>query len=392
MSPPLERLVHVLTVPASLRFLRGQPAFMREHGIETHVVCAPGLGLGRFARTEGAFAHPLPMERAITPAADLVTLARLTRLLRSLRADIVHAQTPKGGLLGVLAARSACVPRVIYHMRGLPLMGLRGSKQKLMTATERTACGLAHRVICHSDSLRELAVERGLTSLAKSTVLGPGGNGVDPARFDPSGPAALAATALREDLGIPERAEVVGFVGRLVRDKGIVDLSHAWRTLAQRFPSAHLVLVGPFEERDPVPHSTRRELEHAPRVHIVGETEDVAPYYALMDVLAFPSYREGFPNVPLEAAAMGVPTVAARVTGCVDAIADGVTGVLIPPGDAAALAHALARYIEDPERRLAHGSNAQDRARSEFGREGIWSALLGVYTAKNTSRRRRPWS
>lgn len=380
----MTRLVHVLTVPESLRFLRGQPAFMRERGIETHVITSPGALLDRFAREEGVEVHPLPMTRAITPRQDLIALARLTALLSKLRPDIVHAHTPKGGLLGTMAARAARVPRVLYHMRGLPFMGREGVKRRVLMATERVSCGLADTVICQSRSLREVAIEHRLVDPRKALVLGPGGNGVDLRRFDPDGPARDRASDIRKNLGIPESARVVGFVGRLVRDKGIVELEEAWRELRARFADARLLLVGPWEDEDPVPAQTRRALEQDERVHLAGETEDVAPYYLLMDVLALPTYREGFPNVPVEAAAMRVPVVATRIPGCVDAVVDGVTGTLVPPRDATSLADALGRYLAGPELREQQARAARERVERELSRERAHAALHALYVSADS--------
>ncbi len=380
----MKRLVHVLTVAESLRFLRGQPAFMRSHGLETHVVCAPSPFLHRFAGEEGAVAHSLPMQRAITPAADARSLARLVGLLRELQPDIVHAQTPKGGLLGVLAGRIVHSPRVLYHMRGLPFVSLTGARRALMTGTERIACGLADAVICQSRSLREVVLAERLANPSKCKVLGPGGNGVDAReRFDPDRHASHREE-VRRSLDLPPSAPVVGFVGRLVRDKGIVELQQAWQTVLRARPDAHLVLVGPFEARDPVPAEVRRALEKDATVHLVGETEDVAPLYAAMDVLALPTYREGFPNVPIEAAAMRIPVVATRVPGCVDAVRDEITGTLVEARCAGSLASAILRYLDDPELRRAHGEAGRAWALDALDRRSIWHLLLRLYQPERT--------
>ena len=379
-------IVHILTVPDSLAFLRGQPAYMRERGHRLTVITSPGPALDVFGEREAVEVHGVAMPRRISPAQDAKTVLRLVRLVQRLAPDIVHAHTPKGGLLGTVAASIARVPFRLYHMRGLPFVTAHGLQRALLMTTERTSCALATRVIAVSASLREVAVEARLCRRDKITVLGGGsGNGVDSGRFDPARIGSAAGRSLRARLGIPEDALVVGFIGRLVRDKGVVELAAAFRELKARFANVHLLVAGPFEERDPVPPETRAALESDSSVHLLGFVEDTAPLYAAMDVLALPTYREGFPNVPLEAAAMQVPVVATRIPGCVDAVADGDTGILVPPRDASALAMALAEYLGNPRLREAHGRAGRTRVLESFRRERIWDALARIYEGPATA-------
>ncbi|HYW06546.1 MAG TPA: glycosyltransferase family 4 protein, partial [Longimicrobium sp.] len=303
-----------------------------------------------------------------------------------IRPHIVHSHTPKGGLLGMMAAWMNRVPVRIYHIRGLPLMTATGRRRTLLRWTERVACSLAHQVLCVSHSVRDVAVAEGLCPPDKIRVLlGGSGNGVDATgRFDPARNAAARAE-LRVKHSIPADAEVLGFVGRVVRDKGIVELAVAWAVLRDEFPSMHLLLVGPLEPQDPVPPATLEALRADPRVHFVGPA-DSAPYYAAMDLLVFPTYREGFPNVPLEAAAMGLAVVATRIPGCVDAVADGETGTLVPAADGVALAGAVRAYLRDPALRMAHGRAGRERALRDFGQEAIWTALHAEYLRLLTAR------
>jgi glycosyltransferase involved in cell wall biosynthesis len=266
-------------------------------------------------------------------------------------------------------------------MRGLPLMTASGLKRHLLWATEAVACRLAHQVFCVSHSVLEVAVEEGVCPPDKIRVLlGGSGNGVDASgRFHPDAvdPATRAET--RSRFGIPEGAVVIGFVGRLVRDKGVVELADAWQQLRDAHPEAHLLLVGPWEPQDPVPAATEAVLRRDPRVHLAGSDWNTPPLYAAMDLVVLPTYREGFPNVPLEAAAMRLPVVATRIPGCVDAVQDGVTGTLVPARDADALAGAIRAYLADPVLRHQHGGAARERVLREFRQEAIWKAIYGEY-------------
>jgi glycosyltransferase involved in cell wall biosynthesis len=377
------RIVHVLTVPESLLFLRGQVRWMKERGYELEVITSPGDGIEEFEAAEGVTVHRLSMPRAITPGQDLLTLAKMTALIRRLKPDLVHAHTPKGGLLGMMSARAAGISARVYHLRGLALATATGAKRKLLETTERTSCGIATRIICNAHSLRREALDLGLCAPEKILVpLAGSGNGVDSAeRFNPAKLPRETRSVVRKELGIPDGALVIGFVGRLVGDKGIVELAQAWSVLREERPDAHLLAIGPFEEKDPVPPTVRGDLEGDERVHLRGWTsaKDLPRFYAAMDVVALPTYREGFPNVPLEAAAMRLPVVSTRISGCVDAIEDGVSGILVEARDAGGLLEALRRYAGDPGLRRAHGEAGRKRVETLFVREKIWEQIELTY-------------
>ncbi|ALA60762.1 glycosyltransferase family 4 protein [Nitrospira moscoviensis] len=374
-------LVHMTTVPQSLFFLSGQVGYMKERGFNVYAVSSPGEFLSRFAEQERIGVHPVEMPRRITPLRDAAAVVRIWTALRRIRPHIVHAHTPKGGVLGMIGAWLAGVPVRIYHMHGLPCTTATGWKRILLMWSERIACGLAHQVLCVSASVRRVAVDSRLCRRKKIKVLAQGSiNGIDATgRFNHARLPPTLREETRRRHGIPPDALVLGFIGRIVRNKGLIELAGAWALLRREFPALRLMLVGPYEAQDPIPPEVDRQLRDDVRVHLIGENWNVAPLYAAMDVLALPTYREGFPTVLLEAAAMSVPVVATRVPGCIDAVQDGVTGLLVPPYDADSLAVAIGRYLRNADLRERHGAAARERVLRDFRPEGIWQAVHHEY-------------
>jgi glycosyltransferase involved in cell wall biosynthesis len=322
------------------------------------------------------------MDREIAPLRDLIALHRLVRVIKRVRPDVVNAGTPKAGLLGMLASRIASVPARVYVLRGLRLETTSGLKRQILKTTERIASACAHQVVCVSDSMRQVYVEQKLAPAWKCMLPGPGSsNGIDVSRFEQTNARLNSARDIRRKFGIPLDVPVVGFVGRLTRDKGIVELAEAFRSVLNSYPEARLLLVGEFETGDPVPQDTIDWLRASPSVSVAGFSKDPSDYYSVMDLLAFPSYREGFPNVPLEAAAAGIPVVGFAATGTVDAVLDGQTGKLVPPGNVAALAEAITEYLNNDVLRFQHGQAGFHRASTEFPNEVIWEAMCNLYTS-----------
>jgi glycosyltransferase involved in cell wall biosynthesis len=302
----------------------------------------------------------------------------------------VNAGTPKAGLLGMLAARALGVPVRIYLMRGLRLETETGALRAILATTERVASACATDVACVSPSLTRAAVDGGYAPARKARVVGQGSsNGVDEARFAPTASRRADGLERTAALGIAPDDPLVVFVGRLVADKGIRELLRAFALVRRELPRAKLLLAGGELTGEALDPALVRLVKETPGVVTTGFIDDLAPYYARMNVLALPSYREGFPNVALEAAAAEVPVVGFRSTGVVAAVVDGATGRLVERGDDAALARALLEYLASPARAEEHGRAARARVLASFRREAVWAAWLDVYRDRLAAARPR---
>jgi glycosyltransferase involved in cell wall biosynthesis len=361
--------------------LRGQLRALREHGFQVSVIVSPDPNLNVVSQREGVEVIGVPMAREINLGRDTISVFSLYRTLNRLRPHLVNASTPKAGLLGMLAARLARVPVRIYQQRGLRLETTDGLKRRVLLQTERLAAASAHYVVCNSHSLRNRCAELRIARENKLRVLGGGSsNGIDTVHFQTDmGERSAALHALRRQLAIPSEAQVIGFVGRLTRDKGILDLLAAFDSLSGQQPNLYLLLVGPLEQGDPLPAAIVARLQQDPRIVLTGYVNDTALHYLLMDVLAFPSYREGFPNVPLEAAASGLPVIGYPVTGTVDAVLPDETGFLVPVGDVAALADALRRLLDDPDLNAAMGQAGRQWVTMNFDSRLVWQNWVRFY-------------
>jgi glycosyltransferase involved in cell wall biosynthesis len=376
------RIVIMTTSPKALRhFFQAQIRFLVSEGFDVHTISSPGEELDECRRNGSVPIHEIAMQRRISPFADVLALLRLSWKLRRLRPAIVHTHTPKAGLLGMIAASMARVPIRIYTINGLRFSTCSGLRRAVLTAADKISCSLATDVLCVSDSLRQEAVALGVCPAFKARTLGHGAShGVDTNTFDPDQRNSVDRRRIRSRYGLPQDAVVLSYIGRIVRDKGIVELSAAWRVLREEFPNLWLFVCGTPESEDPLSPEVLRTLRDDPRVSFAGETvSDMPAVYAASDVCVLPSYREGLPNVALEAQAMRVPIVATHITGTVDAIRDGVTGFLVEPRDPAALVAALKLLIQDGPLRFRMGVAGRAFVSQHFLEHRVSELLAGDY-------------
>lgn len=379
VGPPL-RVACVAASPVTLRFqLLGELGALRAAGHEVTAISAPGPDVEALLRS--GFRHErAALTRRLTPAMDLRAIGELTRQFRELRLDLVHLHTPKAILIGGLAARLAGVPRIVATIHGLQL-DERASRLRRLAwlPVEHGSARLAHAVLleCESD-LRSLAA---LPAPLRAPAHWIGG-GIDLARFRRGAEAERDRREARAELGLPEESLVVGFAGRLAREKGVLDLLVALQRLRCAGGPIHGLFVGPPDRdgRHPV-EPEELDPERRQRCVFAGARDDMPRMYAAMDIFALPSRREGRSRVTMEAAAMGLPSVLSDIRGLRELATHDRSALFVPPGDVPALADALRRLAEAPELRVRLGAAAKERAQAEFDEREVWRRILTVYDA-----------
>jgi glycosyltransferase involved in cell wall biosynthesis len=377
------RLITAVTDPVSCILITGQLAHMREAGFNVCLVTCDSPNARAFAIAEGARFRPLSMRREIAPLHDLRALWSAIRLIREERPDVVNAGTPKAGLLLMLASWWCRVPTRIYTIRGLRYESEHGLLRWVLQVTERLASRLATTVLCVSPSVRDLVVADRISEKTPTIVIGAGSsNGLDLTRFSRESVSTVRIAEMKRVHGIDDGDYVIGFVGRLIPRKGVCELIEAWKVLREKIPTSKLLLVGPFENTQPLPSQTLKIISDDRRVLRTGFVANVEEYMCLMDVFVFPAHWEGFGNVLVQASACGLPIVATRVTGVYDAVNDGVSGTLVEKGDVFAIVDAVLRYHTNPRLAQEHGKKGGEWVREQFRPEPIWNALAALYRAR----------
>ena len=322
--------------------------------------------------------HGVDIARGINPWSDFRSIVKLYQLFRRERPDIVQVSTPKAAAIGSLAAWAARVPVRLFQVRGLFSEGKTGMRARFARWIDVVPARFCTHLTANSSSMLTTAEQQGVVRPGFGVVLANGtSNGVDVDRFDPRIVRAARFTNTGDDV---ENAACVvfGFVGRLTVDKGLHDLAMAWQRVRDECRNTKLLIVGPWEQRNGVDQRYRNQLMDDPRVTIVGPQKSVEPYYKAMDVLVFPSHREGFPNAPLEAASMEIPVIAAEVSGTSEAVNDGQTGCLVPVRDVDALARAMIRYARDPSLRAEQGRAGRVRVQNLFSPLAVLASIPSV--------------
>lgn len=376
----------VTTIPLTLIFFKGQVSQLKRC-FDVSVVSSPGERLDSIALDEDVTAHSVAMKREISLLNDLVSLLRLVRLFARENPEVVHGNTPKGGLLSMIAARLCRVPNRVYYVHGLRYEGATGIKRHLLMTMERIACRTATEVYAVSYGVRRTLLADRIHSGEITVIWNGSVNGIDVERFSP---IATDETKTRRELGIFEEATVVGFVGRLAGDKGVNELVEAFQNIQASDTHHRLLLVGPFEEDlDPLQPDTLKAIQNNPAIIHAGFQDDVRPFLNVMDVFVLPSYREGFGVSIMEAQAMGVPVVCSDISGCNEIIDDGYNGLLIRPKSVADLQRALERLLTDSLGRARMKKVARQTMQEKYDQERLWDATVESYSTMIKRQARR---
>lgn len=369
-----KKVIRISTIPMSLDvLLQGQLRMLAEH-YEVVGVSSPGADLEKVEKREGIRTLAVPMERKIAPFKDLVSLIRLIRLFHREKPWMVHSITPKAGLLAMMAAWICRVPVRVHLFTGLVFPTTTGLKQKILMATDKLTCACATRVIPEGKGVKRDLEQFNITSKPLEIIGNGNINGIDLEYF-----ARTAEVEEKAQAYWKKDTTTFCFVGRMVRDKGINELVAAFEKLYQTHPDTRLLLVGPFEDAlDPVLPETKRVIEQHAAIEWMGWQKDIRPFLATSDVFVFPSYREGFPNVVIQAGAMGLPCLVTDINGCNEIIEEGVNGCIIPSQDQQALYEAMEKLL-DTELRETLRQQARPQIANRYERKVLWKELLQFY-------------
>lgn len=370
-----KKLIRISTIPGSLEtLLKGQLKMLSEY-YEVVAVSSPGERMKVLEAREGVRTVSVPMERRISLVKDFISLLRLIVLFAKERPDIVHSITPKAGLLSMLAAWITRVPARMHTFTGLVFPTATGKMQKLLIAMDRLTCFCATHINPEGEGVKRDLVNYNITSKPLHIIANGNVNGIDLGYFDRTPEVMEKACSYKK-----EGTFTFCFVGRMVRDKGINELVHSFLRLYQKDERVRLLLVGSFEkELDPVLPEVEEHILHHPGICYMGYQNDVRPFLVASDALVFPSYREGFPNVVIQAGAMGLPAIVTDINGCNEIVLPDLNGVIIPSKDEQALYESMKYFASHPVEVERMAANARPLIASRYEQRIVWNALLDEY-------------
>lgn len=372
------KVLHVFTVPFSITYFVGKQFeyLQKKSGSQFFVACSDPMQLTAMENEYNFTAIPIDISRNINPLKDLKSIYQLYRFIKKNEINTVVGHSPKGGMVAMISAYLSGISNRIYFRHGIFYETSKGIKQFIFKNVDRISGTLATKVVCVSNAVAERSVIDNLNKSSKNFLLGKGTcNGVDTLhRFNRENYSLAQILNLRQKYSIKDNDRVVGFVGRLVHDKGIDELIQAWQIIKQKNQNVKLILVGPLEERDSLLEETKKTILEDATIIFTDYCKDAAPLYNLMDIFILPTYREGFPTVVLEASAMELPIVITKATGCEEAIIENETGIFIE-NNAESIADGIQYYLDNTIMAKEHGTNGRIFVEKNFQQEKIWDII-----------------
>lgn len=378
----MSNILHVVNISFVIPYFLGkQLNYFVEKGYQEYIVCSPSHELDELAAKYSFEYKEVVVLRKVSIWQDLRAVSSTIKYIKEKHIDIVIGHTPKGGLIAMLASYIAGVPKRIYFRHGLVYETSHGLKRWLLIVIDKLVARLATKVICVSPSVCIKSLEDGLNSSEKQILLSKGTcNGIDINRFCQKSINKDLLNSLRMKLHVYDDAFVIGFTGRLVRDKGIIELIRAFHSLQEEYSNVVLLLVGMLEERDALPQDVVDIIKNNSKIINTGYVPNlkIEYYYALMNVFILPSYREGFPTSVLEASAMEIPVITTKVTGCIDSIVDGKTGIYVK-NNSESIAKAIKTFYNDVPLCRRYGQNGRKFVVDNFDQNIIWHEIEKLY-------------
>lgn len=375
----MKKIIRITTISRTLAGqLNGQLKFLNSE-FDILAVASGAEDLDIVHEREGVDVYEVDMYREIKPISDLISLLRLIKLFVKIKPNTVHANTPKASLLAMMAAKIARVPNRLYTVTGLRFETTSGYFRKLLVMMEKITCYCATKVIPEGKGVRDTLIKEKITTKPLQVIHHGNINGIDISYFSTSS-ISESKRDLRERYNIDFNSFTFVFIGRLVKDKGISELIEAFIGLYKINPCITLLLAGSYEENlDPLSSETLKIINSHKAIKYVGYQNDVRPFFKVADALVFPSYREGFPNVVMQAGAMGLPSIVSDISGCNEIIIDDENGVIIPPKDSDALLTQMKKFSESPDIVCRMSRNAPELIRTRYEQSDVWQAILEMY-------------
>lgn len=374
------RVIHMVTSPNSVSLMTGQLAYLNKSGFDVTVIASPGRELDQVGKKEKVNTKAIEMKREISPLKDIISLIKIILYFLKVKPDICNAGTPKAGLLGMIAAWLTRVPFRVYTIRGLRFEGVSGYKKWILMLTEKIACFCAHKVICISPSLEKKVINLKLTTQNKTVVIGSGSsNGLQVDNYKSTDYIKRQIKKIQLEYNLNKYHFIIGFVGRVNYDKGIEELVKVFESIQREVENIGLLIIGEKETNNSISPSIKHTIKSNPDIIETGRVENPVPYYYIMDVLVFPTHREGFGNVSIEAQATGTPVITTNATGAIDTVIDRETGYITDIGDKKALKYLLIKLMNNPDLISYLGNNGKERVEREFRSIIIWEGLRNLY-------------